>query len=205
LAYTFSRTSDVASSSGTVPTDQSDWNLDRSFADFHQPHVLTAFGTYELPFARRRRLLGGWQIGTLLWARSGSPFSLLSNTDNPNGSRINRINDVAGAIDRSPMGSRRFRLAQGVEPDQILPAPGTVGSLARNSELGPSYFDLHVTLEKEIPVRDAASVRFRAEVFNILNRVNYHQPINNLGDGRFGQAVRTYEPRQFQLSLRVTF
>ena len=205
LAYTFSRTIDVASSSGTVPTDQSDWNLDRSFADFHQPHVLTAFGTYELPFARRRRLLGGWQIGTLLWARSGSPFSLLSNTDNPNGSRINRINDVAGTIDRSPMGSQQFRLARGVEPDQILPAPGMVGSLARNSELGPSYFDLHVTLEKEIPVRDAASVRFRAEVFNILNRVNYHQPINNLGDGRFGQAVRTFEPRQFQLSLRVTF
>ena len=205
LAYTFSRTIDVASTSGTVPTDQSNWNLDRSFADFHQPHVLTAFGTYELPFARRRRLLGGWQIGTLLWARSGSPFSLLSNTDNPNGSRINRINDVAGAIDRSPVGSRRFRLAEGVTQDQILPARGTVGSMARNSELGPSYFDLHVTLEKEVPVRDAMSLRFRAEVFNILNRVNYHQPINNLGDGRFGQAVRTYEPRQFQLSLRVTF
>ena len=205
LAYTFSRTIDVASNSGTVPTDQSNWNLDRSFADFHQPHVLTAYGTYELPFARRRRLLGGWQIGTLLWARSGSPFSLLSNTDNPNGSRINRINDVAGTIDRSPMGSRLFRLAQGVEPDQILPAPGTVGSLARNSELGPSYFDLHVTLEKEVPVRDTMSLRFRAEVFNILNRVNYHQPINNIGDGRFGRAVRTYEPRQFQLSMRVTF
>ena len=205
LAYTFSRTIDVASASGTVPTDQSNWNLDRSFADFHQPHVLTAFGTYELPFARRRHLLGGWQIGTLVWARSGSPFSLLSNTDNPNGSRINRINEVAGTIDRSPMGSQRFRLAQGVEPDQILPAPGTVGSLARNSELGPSYFDLHVTLEKEVPVREAMSVRFRVEAFNILNRVNYHQPINNIGDGRFGQAVRTHEPRQFQLSLRVTF
>ena len=205
LAYTFSRTIDVASNSGTVPTDQSNWNLDRSFADFHQPHVLTAYGTYELPFDRRRRLLGGWQIGTLLWARSGSPFSLLSNTDNPNGSRINRINDVAGTIDRSPMGSRLFRLAQGVEPDQILPVPGTVGSLARNSELGPSYFDLHVTLEKEVPVRDTMTLRFRAEVFNILNRVNYHQPINNIGDGRFGRAVRTYEPRQFQLSMRVTF
>ena len=103
------------------------------------------------------------------------------------------------------MGSQRFRLAQGVEPDQILPAPGTVGSLARNSELGPSYFDLHVTLEKEVPVGDTMSLRFRAEVFNILNRVNYHQPVNNIGDGRFGQAVRTHEPRQFQLSLRVTF
>ena len=96
-------------------------------------------------------------------------------------------------------------MAQGSTPDQILPAPGTVGSLARNSELGPSYFDLHVTLEKEVPVGETMSVRFRAEAFNILNRVNYHQPINNLGDGRFGQAVRTYEPRQFQLSLRLTF
>ncbi len=205
LAYTFSRTIDVASSSNAVPTDQSDWNVDRSFADFHQPHILTAFGTYELPFARRNRLLGGWQVGTLLWARSGSPFSLLSNTDNPNGSRINRINDVAGTIDRSPMGSVQFRLAEGATPDQILPAAGTVGSLARNSELGPSYFDLHVTLEKEVLVGESMNVRFRVEAFNILNRVNYQQPINNLGDGRFGQSVRTYEPRQFQLSLRLSF
>ena len=118
LAYTFSRTIDVASTSNAVPTDQSDWNVDRSFADFHQPHILTAFGTYELPFARRHRLLGGWQVGTLVWARSGSPFSLLSNTDNPNGSRINRINDVAGTIDRSPIGSEQFRLARGATPDQ---------------------------------------------------------------------------------------
>ena len=205
LAYTFSRTIDVASGSGAVPTDQSNWNLDRSFADFHQPHVLTAFGTYELPFARGRRLLGGWQLGTLIWARSGSPFSLLSNTDNANGSRINRINDIEGTIDRTPTGSDRFRLAPGVTPAQIQPEPGTVGSLARNSELGPSFFDLHVSLEKDVPLHETMSVRLRAEVFNILNRANYRQPINNLGDGRFGQAVRTYEPRQVQLSIRVTF
>ena len=205
LAYTFSQAIDVASTSRTVPTDQSNWNVDRSLADFHQPHVLTAFGTYELPFARRRRLLGGWQVGTLLWARSGTPYSLLSNTDNPNGSRVNRINDVAGSIDRSPMGSVRFRLAEGVTPDQVLPAAGTVGSLARNSELSPSFFDLHVTLEKEVPIGEAMNVRFRAEAFNILNRVNYREPISNLGDGRFGQSVTTYEPRQFQLSVRVTF
>ena len=195
----------MASGSSTVPTDQSDWNVDRSFADFHQPHVLTAFGTYELPFARRNRLLGGWQLGTLLWARSGTPFSLLSNTDNPNGSRINRINDISGTIDRSPSGSSRFRLADGVTVDQLVPAPGMVGSLARNSELAPSYFDLHVTLEKSASIGDLTTVRFRAEAFNILNRVNYREPIGNLGDGRFGQSVRTYEPRQFQLSIRVAF
>ncbi len=205
LAYTFSRTVDVASDSRTVPTDQSDWNLDRSFADFHQPHVLTAFGTYQLPFAQGHGLLGGWQVGTLLWARNGIPFSLLSNTDNPNGSRINRINDISGTIDRSPMGSDQFRLAQGVTPEAIQPAPGTVGSLARNSELGPSYFDLHVTFEKEVLLGETTSVRFRAEIFNVLNRVNYRQPVNNLGDGRFGQSVTTYEPRQFQLSVRLAF
>ena len=149
--------------------------------------------------------MGGWQLGTLVWARSGTPFSLLSNTDNPNGSRINRINDIPGTIDRIPTGSTRFRLADGVTPDQLLPEPGTVGSMARNSELAPPYFDLHVTLEKSVSIRDSMTVRFRAEAFNILNRVNYREPIGNLGDGRFGQSVRTHEPRQFQLSLRLAF
>ena len=46
----------MASGSRGVPTDQADWNADRSFADFHQPHILTAFGTYELPFARGSHL-----------------------------------------------------------------------------------------------------------------------------------------------------
>ncbi len=205
VAYTFSRTIDVASGSSTVPTDQSDWNRDKSYADFHQPHVLSAFGTWQLPFSQRNPVLGGWQLGALLWARSGSPFSLLSNTDNPNGSRINRINDVPGSIDRTPSGSSRFRLAPGTTPESLLPAPGTVGSLARNSELAPSYLDLHLTLQKTVPIGDVASMQFRAEAFNILNRVNYQDLVGNLGDARFGQAVRTSEPRQFQLSVRVEF
>ena len=56
-----------------------------------------------------------------------------------------------------------------------------------------------------MPIGDVASMQFRAEAFNILNRVNYQDLVGNLGDARFGQAVRTSEPRQFQLSVRVEF
>ena len=204
-AYTYSRSIDVASDSDDVPTSQSNWGLDRSVSNFHQPHVATAFGTYELPFFERNRWLGGWQAGGLLWARSGTPFSLLSNTNNPNGSLINRIHDIPGTIERDALGASRLRLAPGVAPADLQPADGTLGTLGRNTELAPRYVDFHLTLQKAFSFTERWGGQFRAEVFNLFNRVNYDQPINNLGDARFGQSVEAFEPRQLQLSLKVTF
>lgn len=203
-AYTFSRAIDVASDSDDVPTDQGNWNLDRSVSDFHQPHVASAIGSYELPFFERSAWLGGWRLGGLLWARSGTPFSLLSNTNTPNGSLINRIHDIPSAIDRTARGSSRFRLAPGVSAEALQPV-AVAGTLGRNTELAPSYVDFHVTLQKRFALTESVSIQIRAEAFNLLNRVNYDQPVNSLGDARFGQSVQAFEPRQFQLAAKVVF
>jgi hypothetical protein len=72
------------------------------------------------------------------------------------------------------------------------PPPGTVycanvlGNAGRNSIVGPSLVNLDFSVYKNVAVRkvsESASVQFRAEFFNILNRANFAPPLPFFGAG----------------------
>ncbi len=197
-AYTFSRSIDNASDAAFVPIDERNYRLDRAVSDFHQPHLATFYGVYDLPF-------GGWQLVGLLLARSGNPFSLLANTNTPGGTLNNRLNDVPGTIDRRPAGSRWFALQPGVAAAQLQPAAGRIGTLGRNTEMGPNFVDINIGVHKHFRISERMGAELRGEVFNSLNRANYDAPVNNIGNAAFGSILTAADPRQFQLLLRVTF
>jgi hypothetical protein len=140
-----------------------------------------------------------------MFARSGTPFSLLANSNNPFGTLNNRINNVPGTIQRTANGSQRFALTPGTTAAQIVPAAGQVGTLGRNSERAPSFVDVNVSLQKSFSLTERLRAQFRAEAFNALNRANYDTPINNLGNALFGRVLTAAEARQFQLMLKVSF
>ncbi|MBZ2176591.1 MAG: TonB-dependent receptor domain-containing protein [Acidobacteriota bacterium] len=204
-SYSFSRAIDNASDTTLLPIDDRNLRLDRAVSDFHQPHLLNFYSVYDLPFFARHRWLGGWQVTGLLFARSGTPFSLLANANNPFGTLNNRINNIPGTIDRTPNGSQWFRLAPGVTSAQIVPAANQTGTLGRNTERAPSFADLNLSLQKSIQLTERFNAQFRAEAFNALNRANYDAPINNLGNVLFGRILTAGEARQFQLMLKVVF
>lgn len=197
-AYTFSRSTDNASESAFNPIDERSHRLDRALSDFHQPHLLTFYGVYDLP-------IGGIQLVGLLLSRSGNPFSLLSNTNTPGGTLNNRLNDIPGTINRTPQGSRWLALAPGVTAAQLLPAAGLIGTLGRNTEMGPSFADLNIGIHKTFRLSERARAELRAEAFNALNRTNYDAPVNNIGNAAFGNILTAADARQFQLLLRFTF
>lgn len=204
-AYTMSRSIDNASDSAFNPIDERNYRLDRALSDFHQPHLLTFYGVYELPFAVRNRWLGGWQLAGLLLSRSGTPFSLLSNTNTPGGTLNNRLNNISGSINRNAEGSRWFSLNSGFSVAQVLPAAGLIGTLGRNTEMSPNFADLNIGLHKNIRFTERIGAEFRAEAFNTLNRANYDAPINNIGNAAFGNILTAADARQLQLLLRLTF
>lgn len=203
--YTFSKSIDNASDTALLPIDDRNLRLDRSVSDFNQPHLATIYSVYDLPFFSGNRWLGGWQISGLMFARSGTPFSLLANSNNPFGTLNNRINNVPGTIQRTAKGSQRFALTPGTTAAQIVPAAGQVGTLGRNSERAPSFVDINVSLQKSFSLSERLRAQFRAEAFNALNRANYDTPINNLGNALFGRVLTAAEARQFQLMLKVSF
>jgi hypothetical protein len=73
-----------------------DKSLDWGPAPFDVRHVLQTFGTYDLPFGPDRKvrienrvlnaIVGGWTLGGLLTAQSGTPFRLSSGRQTVNGS-----------------------------------------------------------------------------------------------------------------------
>jgi hypothetical protein len=46
---------------------------------------------------------------------------------------------------------------------------------------------------------------FRIEAFNLLNRTNFRTPNGNRSAAAFGTITATYDPRQLQLGLKLTF
>jgi hypothetical protein len=51
----------------------------------------------------------------------------------------------------------------------------------------------------------ARQVQFRAEVFNVLNRVHLNNPVSALNSPNFGFITSAGDPRIIQLALKYMF
>jgi len=90
------------------------------------------------------------------------------------------------------------------------PGCGQIGNAARNSLRGPQFFQTDAALVKEIAFTDRVALQFRADAFNIFNKVNLGLP-NSQVDAVAGVAgaITTTAPgaiqRQWQFSARLQF
>ena len=179
---------------------------------------------YAVPFGKGKRfgsslpaagqfLLGGWQLGGIVNARTGVPMDVLivrpdiAYVDQRNGKVYSSpVLDTNGTIYTVPVintpgggASRNVR-----RPDVVagtgaflysdrsllnaaafsVPAPGTFGNSSRNSLAGPSLFQLDLTVSKRFFISERTNLEFRGEVYNILNHTNFANPANlRLGQG----------------------
>jgi hypothetical protein len=88
-------------------------------------------------------------------------------------------------------------------------SPGTLGTLGRNSLIGPGYGNIDVSLVKgfKLPFkRESAKGEFRSDFFNILNTTHLGRPVTGRTNAYFGQILSTNgAPRILQLSLKIAF
>jgi hypothetical protein len=93
-------------------------------------------------------------------------------------------------------------------PTQTNPgnaAPGVVRS--------PGVEDFDISVFKNFPFGEKRAVEFRVETFNTFNhpqfnKVDTNAQFNQAGqqvNGRLGQIISDYLPRQVQLALKVIF
>lgn len=99
-------------------------------------------------------------------------------------------------------------------PDEFFTAPclGCVGNLGRNTFVGPGYWAVDTSVFKTFHLSDRFGLQFRAEAFNVFNHTNFQLAgaagstgFNNLNNDRFGQASGTFNPRQLQFGLKLSF
>ncbi len=83
-------------------------------------------------------------------------------------------------------------------------APGTTGNIGRALIDGPSYFNVNMALLKNIRLTETMRLQLRAEVFNLLNNVNFVQNTQfaDISSASFGQITSAFGPREMQFALR---
>jgi hypothetical protein len=85
-------------------------------------------------------------------------------------------------------------------------APGTTSGLERNVVNGPWFYNLDVTLAKQIRFGERYSFRVEASMFNALNRTNFAPGQSlDINSTTFGQITSTLAPRVVQVAGRFSF
>jgi Carboxypeptidase regulatory-like domain/TonB dependent receptor/TonB-dependent Receptor Plug Domain len=165
--------------------------------------------------------LGGWEVGGIVTAESGVPFTPLiggdplgQNSTDPFG-YPNRIKNASGCHTAAHPGNATnyINLDCFTVPDPIT----LLGNEGRNSITGPGLVGVDFSLFKNNPIRkisETFNAQFRAEFFNVLNRPNFAPPIDN--DALFDQNgnpvagagavdMTSTTSRQIQFALKLIF
>jgi hypothetical protein len=237
---------------GAIPGDQLDNRANRGVSDFDRTHRLVLSFLWDLPraaFARRstvrRAVFSNWQASGIVTAMSGAPIDISDSGAGtfyfgPGG--IARPNWAPGATRSSatsniPSGYffNQFAFARPtVLTGQLIPssngtatagATGTdFGNVGRNVLRGPRQTNVDFSVIKRFPFRESKNVELRAEFFNLLNHVNFANPISNfnafassggsidsntgriINPGDFGRIISTSNnPRIIQFAVKFGF
>ena len=98
------------------------------------------------------------------------------------------------------------------------PAFGTIGNAGKNLFRTLPYYNWDLSISKDWKFKERFGAQFRAEFFNILNRVDYAIPnVTDPEKGSFGQSSQTPDtaannsvlgsggPRAIQFGLKLSF
>ena len=227
VAYTLSKAMDSTTSTGSggdlnnATNPYLGWNYDYGPSEFDRRNIFLANFVYDLPLFRGnasrlvKSTLGGWQVAGIITEESGAPInlgvsgknvaSILSNTGNrPN---------INGAISYPKTAAEWFDPTVFSKPTCTVGGSGAncYGNLGFDAIRGPGRNNFDLSLLKNFTFTERFRMEFRAEAFNAWNHTQFQGNSNtggiglNVGAGNFGQVTSAYDPRQWQLGLKLIY
>jgi hypothetical protein len=221
--YTFSKSIDDLPAGGSVVDVGADrphgipWflpnyrNFDRGLSDFDHRHRFVVSYVWDLPKLAgantlARGLFGNWELTGILSAQSGGPLTILAGKDRSDTGLGGDNAVVTGPARGLGACGTKAPCVDYLNPDSFrLPAVGTFGNVGKGSVRGPNFVNWDMGFFKNIPISERWKLQFRAEFFNIFNRVNLNGPTTNVSSGGFGSIQGAGDPRIGQLSLKIFF
>ncbi|HEY2970945.1 MAG TPA: TonB-dependent receptor [Pyrinomonadaceae bacterium] len=230
LAYTWSHSIDNASndSFANSPSTIIDPRFDRASSDFDVRHSFAGAITYNIPSppfgAFGSRLLRGWSVDGILTARTAAPVDVFFMRDIGFGPFNFRPDLVPGVP--LYLKDSSFPGGQGINREAfIIPQAARQGTLGRNALRGFPLRQLDLALRRRFGLTERLNLQFRMDVFNLLNRPNFADPISDINSGFFGRstamlgrslgsnvgsvglnsAYQSGGPRGIQVSLKLQF
>jgi len=230
LAYTWSHSIDNASndSFANPPSTVINSRFDRASSDFDVRHSFAGAITYSIPTppfgAFGRGLLRNWSVDGILMARTAGPVDIFFIHDigfGPFNFRPDLIPGVPLYLkDSSFPGGRAinreaFTISQAARQ----------GTLGRNALRGFPLRQLDLALRRRFALTERINLQFRMDIFNLLNRPNFGDPVGDLGNSFFGESTAMFGrslgssvgsvglnsiyqiggPRTMQMSLKLQF
>jgi hypothetical protein len=202
-AYTFSRSTDVASTGNTafitIFNDQTNFQTSRGLSDFDRKHRLVVSYRYDLPFAKnaagfRKAVLADWAISGISIFQSGLPFSVVDSAGGQAFVAVTTVNVTANLAagqtisDGLTHGSVQSRLGGYLNPNAFAVAPPLsaanggdgvatdFGNLGRNIYRGPRQQNWDFSLIKNFKITERQSLRFTTDFFNMWNHPVFANP-----------------------------
>jgi Carboxypeptidase regulatory-like domain len=232
-AYTFSKTltdtdSALSQSGSQVVQDFYNRRAEKGIASFDHPHVLKLTWIYELPFGHGRRwlatggpfdrLVSGWQVTAIQNYFSGDPLVITSSFAPGFFSFFGLRGDVIPGVPQtlSTHGLDTVNGTQYLNPAAFATPPLSPGNAFAlrfgnappflTHTRGPWHSSEDFGIIKNTRLTERTSLQFRADMFNVFNRVGLGDPDTCVDCGSFGLIFDPgHDPRVIQLALRLNF
>jgi len=239
VSYTYSKliaesdtdlkTTEVSTGGAGPLKEVYDLKTQRGLSSYDIRNVLTMNYTYDIPFARGWKGIGGhlfsgWRVSGIVKMQDGQPFWISraaptfltglrggSGTASPNlvpGYTRESITWGAPNKSKDPTGRQRY-----FDPAAYSnPGPRELGNVGKNTLIGPGFSVWNAALSKNTAIGEGMNLEFRSEFFNVLNRPNFGQPAATVfdasgrpsGDAGIIQSTSSTS-RQIQFGMKLSF
>jgi hypothetical protein len=184
---------------------------------FDQTHTVKLSTVYEVPFGKGKRwlshgiasrIIGGWRLSAIQAYNTGFPIGVTSNGTLPIFNGTNR--PLVTTYDwRAPIAGSDFDPNRDKYLDaSVFPVQptGILGNAPRKNSKVRVFPTLNenVSLAKTFSIKERFRVDFRAEAFNVFNRVVFGSPQSSLNSNTFGViSSQANSARQMQGGLKL--
>ena len=210
------------------PLDYYNLKLEKMIGQNDRTHAFKTYLSYDLPFARgpfarvkgwTKRLLGGWNIASIVNYASGEPLEFTGSSPLSGGwnGAVNRLNVAAGPLKADGFNRNNFELSSALSPGNrylnraafsdpaLIPLTLGTGAYRYSQVRGFGNISENLTLTKSVALTEKVRFQLRAEFFNLFNRHQLGGITTGINNPNFGQVTSVSGSRQAQISGRLDF
>jgi hypothetical protein len=203
-------------------------SLDKQELSFDYQSVFKLNGLYDLPFGRGKligqnankfleRIIGGWQIGAIGQAQSGSPLTFSAQSTFNNGtSTANEVGPLPGvgvqrvgtgiqyfsgftqitdpAVTTLPASLQSLSTLKAIAnssgtPILVNPLPGQMGQLGDTIFHGPGFKNVNANIIKRFKINERFNMQIGATAQNLTNTPAFGNPTTSISSTSFGRIT----------------
>jgi hypothetical protein len=173
-------------------------------------HRFTNVITWDIPVGRGKRflssapkivdyILGGWRLSDTTRFYSGRLLRFGFGT---------KLNVTGNPVLKNPTNGRWFDTSVFSAVDETTALVRRTNPWTFPGLVGPTTFQTDATLSKAFKIRENMKLEARLEVYNVLNNINWENPILTFGNSNFGKVIGkrgAYVGREVQYGFKFTF